>query len=106
MVNLFGTFRDDGKINAVAGFNPDRSQDVWWLQDFINVFSPRTVQASGGHITITSAVDSGDTVNNGRLTQPYEDISKVSGEFQVDFQGTSAEGDYCLSTLISEDPEK
>ena len=105
LVDLFRTFRDDGKINAVAGFNPDRSLDDPLLQDFINVFSPRTVQASGGYITITSVVDSGDNVNNGTLMQPYENICKVSGEFQIDFQDTTAEGSYCLSTITSTEQE-
>lgn len=106
LIELFRTFKDDGKINAVAGFNPDRSQDSLLLQDFINVFSSRTIQASGGYVTITSVVDSSDTVNDGTLMQPYEGICKVGGEFQIDFQTTTAEGSYCLPTVISSEPEE
>lgn len=101
LVEMFRTFMKDGKINVVAGFNPDRSQDDLLVQDLINVFSPRTVQATGGTLELTNITLADGTVNNKVLNQPFKDISKIGGEFSVTFKDSSAEGKYCLPAKIS-----
>ena len=101
LVEIFREFRDDGRPNAIAGFNSDRTQDDLLLQDLVNVFSPRTVQAKGGYIALTSVVESGVRRNAGELSQPYVDIDMVSGEFLIDFHWYVAEGNYCLPAQIN-----
>lgn len=102
LIAMFEGFRDDGVPNAVAGFNPDRSLDDLLLQDFVNVFSPRTTQASGGTVTLDAVVASDESVNTGILAQPFADVARVGGEFAVNFGAESLSGTYCLESQVSE----
>jgi len=81
---LVDEMRSNGKPDAIIGFNLDRSKDVTTDLALINLFSPNSLFASGGHFTLKEARDV-DSVQVNTLDYPIKNIDRISFEIDVEF---------------------
>lgn len=84
---LVDQMRNNGKPDAIIGFNLDRSKDITADLMLINLFSPNTIFANSGTVTVTDAKNTEGQNISAINYGPVAGIDRISFNIAAEFTG-------------------